>query len=169
VNKAPPGCGPAAEQIAAGRRKGMSLKETQEKLAENMKKWQVIEDASMASTGRIMEQTNNPLIRLVMEIIQNDSRTHRMVQEFIYASLRHEPVALAVEDIAAVSDGIDKHNELEKKMISYVENLLGDLKEKQLIVQGYLLNYLKDDEHKHLRMLSALDSVKKGVYPYASS
>ena len=45
----------------------MSLKDIQEKLASNIRKWQAIEDASIASTGKIIEQTKNPLIRLVMK------------------------------------------------------------------------------------------------------
>jgi hypothetical protein len=147
----------------------MSLKETQEKLASNMRKWQEIEYASIASTGKIIEQTKNPLIRLVMEIILNDSKTHHIVQGFIYSSLRHEAVSVTPEELAAVSDGIEKHNELEKKMIAYVEDLLGMLKDRHMVVQAYLLHYLKDDEHKHLNMLAALDSIKKGAYPYLSS
>jgi hypothetical protein len=147
----------------------MSLKEIQEKLVSNIRKWQAIEDASIASTGKIIEQTKNPLIRLVMEIILNDSRIHHMVQEFIYSSLRHEAVSLMPEELAAVSDGIEKHNELEKKMIAYVEDLLDALKDTHMVVQGYLLHYLKDDEHKHLNMLAALDSIKRGAYPYISS
>jgi hypothetical protein len=147
----------------------MSVKEIQEKLAESMKKWQAIENASIASTGKVIGQTKNPLIRLVMEIIQSDSRTHHMVQGFIYASLRHEAVSLTPEELAAVWDQIEKHNELEKKMVSYVKDLLEMLKNKKMIVQEYLLNYLKEDERKHLDMLNALNSIKKGAYPYASS
>jgi hypothetical protein len=56
-----------------------------------------------------------------------------------------------------------------EKMIAFVEDLLGALKDTHMVVQGYLLHYLKDDEHKHLNMLAALDSIKRGVYPYVSS
>ena len=51
----------------------MSTKDIQAKLVETMEHWQKIEDASVASTGQIIDQTKHPLIRLVMEIIQADS------------------------------------------------------------------------------------------------
>ena len=48
----------------------MSTKEAQEKIVENMRKWKKIENASVASTGRVIEATENVIVRLVMEIIQ---------------------------------------------------------------------------------------------------
>ena len=36
-----------------------------------------------------------------------------------------------------------------------------------MLVQEYLLNYLKADEMKHDALLSLLEAVKKGMYPYA--
>jgi hypothetical protein len=147
----------------------MSQKELHENLAQTMKKWRSIEDASIVSTGTIMNQTNNPLIRLIMEIILNDSRQHRIVQEFIYRSLVHESVSITPEELAAVSDGIEKHNALENKMVAFVEDALEKMKGKHLLVQEYLLQYLKEDENKHRSLLDALDNIKRGAYPYASS
>ena len=60
-----------------------SMKDVQESLVANMKAWQRIEDASVASTGSVMEETENPIVRLVMEIIQRDSQMHHRVQEWI--------------------------------------------------------------------------------------
>jgi hypothetical protein len=34
-------------------------------------------------------------------------------------------------------------------------------------IQEYLLNYLWDDEKKHEALLSILDKVKGGMYPYS--
>ena len=54
----------------------MSIKESQEKIAANMREWQKIEKAGIASTGRIIEQSENPIVLLIMEIIQRDSQQH---------------------------------------------------------------------------------------------
>jgi len=48
----------------------MKTKELQENLIGAMKRWQWIEDAAVATTGQVMQQTANPTIRLVMEIIK---------------------------------------------------------------------------------------------------
>ena len=47
----------------------MSTKEVQDALVENMTKWQKIEKASILSTSKVIHETENPIISLVMEII----------------------------------------------------------------------------------------------------
>jgi hypothetical protein len=145
----------------------MTTKEIQEKLVETMQRWEKIEDAAVDSTGKIIESTDNPLIRLVMEIIQADSRMHRRVQEFIASTLTEKAVSLTPEELGKVSEAIDKHNAIEKQMVGYVDETLNALKGKKMLVQEYLLNYLWDDEKKHETLLSILDKVKEGMYPYA--
>ena len=144
----------------------MSTKEIQEKLVEIMKRWQKIEDASVVSTGKIIEQTDNPLIRLIMEIIQRDSRMHYRVQQLIADSLERKAIALTPEEIGGVWDSIQKHIDIEKRMVGYVDEALKSLKGKKMMVQEYLLAYLKEDEKKHDNLLETLNQVKKGMYPY---
>jgi hypothetical protein len=145
-----------------------TTKELQEHLVETMRHWQKIENASVASTGRVIEKTENPLIRLVMEIIQADSQMHHRVQELIASTLVREPVTLTPEEMTAVWEGIEKHIELEKQMVGYVEQTLAEIKGRKMLVQEYLLNYLRNDEKKHDSLLAALEGIKKGMYPYAS-
>jgi hypothetical protein len=143
----------------------MSTREIQENLARNMKAWQRIEDVSAASTGQIIAKTENPLIRLVMEIIQQDSLMHHRVQGFIEKSM-DGTMALSPDDLAIVWDGIAEHIEIERKMLGYVDEALAELKGKRMPVQEYLLSYLKQDEEKHDALLSALEKIKGGMYPY---
>jgi hypothetical protein len=145
-----------------------TTKELQEELVTTMKRWQKIEDASVASTGRIIEQTENPLIRLVMEIIQRDSQMHHRVQALIAGSLESEAISLQPEEMTAVWESIEKHIELEKQMVGFVEETLETLKGRKMLVQEYLLHYLRTDEKKHDELLEALEGIKKGMYPYAS-
>jgi ribonucleotide reductase beta subunit family protein with ferritin-like domain len=114
----------------------MSTKEVQEQLANSMRHWQKIEDRSVESTGQVIAKTENPLIRLVMEIVQRDSQMHHRVQQFIIDTIENKPVSLTPEEMG------------------------------KMIVQEYLLNFLVEDEKKHAAMLHALDKVKKGMYPY---
>jgi hypothetical protein len=143
----------------------MSTKTLQENLGKNMKAWQRIEDASAASTGQIIGKTENPLIRLVMEIIQHDSLMHHRVQEFIEKSL-DGTVVLSPDELAVVWDGIEQHIDIEKKMLGYVDEALAELKGKKMVIQEYLLQYLKQDEQKHNDLLASLEKIKGGMYPY---
>ncbi len=145
----------------------MSTKEAQETIVANMNKWQKIENASVSSTGRVIEQTENPIVRLVMEIIQRDSQMHYRVQELIKDSLTAKAVTLTPDEVGQVWGLIEKHIELEKQTVSLAKSSLQAIEGKKgMIVQAYLLEYLLKDEQKHDDILDKLNEVKKGMYPY---
>lgn len=144
----------------------MKTKDIQADLIDKMETWQQIEDASVVSTGKIIEKTKNPFIRQVMEIIQADSKTHFQVQRLI-ADMTRDGVVFSVDDLAEVWDGIETHIQIEKQMVEYVSEALEAIKGRQMMMQEYLLNYLKVDEQKHDDLLEALEAVKRGAYPYA--
>lgn len=145
----------------------MSTKEAQEKIVSNMKKWMKIEDAAVASTGRIIEETENPIVRLIMEIIQRDSQMHHRVQELIAESLESKAIALSTDDLGKVWGSIEKHIEIEKKTISLAKESIEAIgKNKGMLLQRYLLEYLLKDEEKHDEVLANLENIKKNMYPY---
>ena len=144
----------------------MSTKEAQEQIVSNMKKWQKIENSAVASTSRVIEKTENPIVRLVMEIIQRDSQMHHRVQEFIKSTLEEKPIVLTPDELADIWTMIEKHIEIEKKTIETAQSALEAIKDKKMVVQEYLLNYLLTDEKKHDALLATLETIKKGMYPY---
>ena len=146
----------------------MSTKEVQDAIVGSMQRWQKIEDAAVASTGRVIEKTGNPLIRLVMEIIQRDSQMHYRVQAMIADSLSvpSRTIKLDPEELEEVWALIEKHIEIERKTIELAKEALDTLKGKKMVVQEYLLNYLLIDEEKHNAILDKLEAVKRGMYPY---
>ncbi|MCK5124652.1 MAG: hypothetical protein KAR42_00205 [candidate division Zixibacteria bacterium] len=144
----------------------MSSKEVQEKIVSNMRRWQKIENASVASTGKVIGSTENPVIRLVMEIIQNDSQMHYRVQELIANSLESSIVTMTPDELGKVWDLIEKHIKLEEKTIELATEAKEALKGKKMVVQEYLIDYLLIDEQKHDKILESLETIKKGMYPY---
>lgn len=144
----------------------MSTKEIQKQIVDNMKRWQKIENASVASTGAVIEKTENPVMRLVMEIIQRDSQMHYRIQELIADSLETKTITLTPEDLASVWDLVEKHIRLEQKTVELANESLAALKGKKMVVQEYLLDYLRIDEEKHDKLLASLETIKKGMYPY---
>jgi hypothetical protein len=102
----------------------MPLTETQKKYSSDMQTRQTIENTSIVFTGETIGQKKNRLIRQVHEILLNDSRTHHMVQEYMHSGFRHRAGPLATDELAALSDGMEKHNELVKKMMGFVEDLI---------------------------------------------
>jgi hypothetical protein len=147
------------------RRCGMSVKDLQQEVISDMKRWQKVEDASIASTGRIMEKTDNPIIRLIMEIIQRDSQMHYRVEGWIADTIEKKAVSLTPDELDLVWEMIDHHISLEKRMAEIVQDTLTSLKGKKMVVQEYLLEYLLEDETKHNNLLKRLEIIKKGMLP----
>lgn len=144
----------------------MSMKSVQEVLLDNLKKWQKIEGASIASTAKIAADTDNALIRMVMSIIQRDSQTHQAVQEYLVSTLEQQAPTLNPDELVKVWDAIEKHVEIEKQMIELVRDALAVIGDKGMVIQQYFLRYLLEDEQKHEMLLDALEKIKKGMYPY---
>jgi bacterioferritin (cytochrome b1) len=144
----------------------MSTKEVQEQLVNSMKHWQQIENRSIESTAAVIAKTENPLIRLVMEIVQRDSQMHHRVQQMIIDSIEGKPIVLSTDEMGSISEMIDNHLDIENEMVGLVHQSLSDVKNKKMVVQEYLLNFLVEDEKKHASMLQALSKVKQGMYPY---
>jgi hypothetical protein len=144
----------------------MSTEEIQNQIVDNMKRWQKIENAAVASTGAVIEKTENPVVRMVMEIIQRDSQMHYRIQELIADSLETKAVTLTPDELAAVWDLIERHIKLEQKTVELANEALDALKGKKMVVQEYLLDYLLIDEQKHNKVLETLATIKKGMYPY---
>ena len=145
-----------------------SRKEIQRKLVANMQAWQKVENASIASTGRVIEKTQNPIVRLVMEIIQRDSQMHYRVQQWVADSLEGATISFSPDDLADVWEMIEEHIALEKKTLELAQTSIDSLKgSRGMLVQAYLLEYLFDDEKKHDQLLQRLGEIQKGMYPYA--
>ncbi len=144
----------------------MSIKALQAALAENMKQWQKVEDASLVSTAKVIEKTTNPVVRLIMEIIQRDSAVHHRIQQMIIDSLEKSAITMAPEELGAVWELVENHIQLEKKTIELAEEAMAALKGKKMVTQEYLLEYLAIDERKHNEILARLETIKKGMYPY---
>ena len=144
----------------------MSTKEIQEQIVQNMQEWKKIENASVASTGKVIEKTENPIVSIIMEIIQRDSQMHYRIQELIIDTLEKSIVSLTPEELGEVWELIEEHIDLEKKTLELAKDSLDALRGRKMVIQEYLLDYLRMDEEKHNSVLETLSTIKKGMYPY---
>jgi hypothetical protein len=144
--------------------KTVKAAEDVEELKATLRRWQEIEDESVAQTSAVMNKTHNPLIKLVMEIIRQDSVMHKRVQQVILDSMEKQAFSLTPEELGDVWDMIEKHAAAEKETIELAEKAR---KNCRLFVQRHLLTYLTEDELKHDRLLNQLEDFKRRLYPYA--
>jgi hypothetical protein len=134
--------------------------EQTEKLINTLRDWQGIERHAIDTTTRIMEKTDNLLIRQFMEIIRNDSVQHHRVQQFIIDSLTKQPISLTHEELAQIWDELEAHDKVERKTIQMAKECKEECK---FFVQRSLLEYLIADEQKHDLILQGLEAFKKNM------
>jgi hypothetical protein len=134
--------------------------ERAEEMVKVLRRWQGLERQTISDTAEIIEQTQNPLIRMIMEIIRHDSLMHHRVQQFLVETLTTKDVAVAREDVAEIWEKIEAHDEMERRTIE----LARELKEKAWSpIHKQLLGYLLTDEAKHDSLLTQLNELKKGM------
>jgi len=131
-----------------------------DEMVELLREWQGLERQAAITTAEIFERTENPLIRIIMEIIRHDSLMHHRVQQFLIDSLTTKDVAVSREDLAEIWKRIETHDKMERKTIE----LARELRERAWSpVHKQLLDYLLTDESKHDSLLVQLSELKKGM------
>jgi hypothetical protein len=125
-----------------------------------MRRWQGIERQSISMAAEIVEETSNPLIRLIMEIIRHDSLMHHRVQQFLVDSVTVKDVSVTREDVAEIWKKIEDHDRIEKQTIDLAKSLKD---EAWSPIHKQLIDYLLIDEEKHESLLAHLDELKKGM------
>lgn len=131
-----------------------------EKLVEILKEWQRLEDESIKHAEQTLNKTSNKILIMTMEMIRNDSKKHKAMQQMLIDSLTKEALTLAPEELAGLSDALDKHIDAEAKTIELANQALS---KSELFLTRYILSYLIADENKHHALLSKLDELKKAT------
>lgn len=134
--------------------------ELSSKFLKNMRAWQKLEDETIRFSEATLKKSKNPLIRMTMEMIKSDSQKHKVMQQMLIDSLTKEALCLSVEELAMLSEGLDKHMAAEEKSLELAyEALLNS----ELFVTRYVLSLLIADEEKHHSLLGMLDELKQAV------
>ena len=134
-------------------------------LAETLRQWQLVEDKIIELTDKALDKSKSPLIRVMMEMIQHDSRLHRHMQQIVIDSLEKKAIDVPEEEVEELWKLLDQHRELERRSIELGENSLDAIGgEKRHEPDHYLISYLLDDEKKHEKILASLALLKSHMY-----
>ncbi len=134
--------------------------ESSDKFIKVMKEWQKLEDDTIKYADTLMKKTKNRLIKMTMEMIKHDSQKHKAMQQMLIDSLTKEPFILSPDDLALLSDGLNKHLAAEAKSLELADQAL---RNSELFVTRYILSYLLADEQKHHNLLGRLNELKRAT------
>ncbi len=138
----------------------MSTRELQQRLIENLREWQKLENAQIELTGSVLQKTSNAFVAVVMEIIQRDSQMHLRVQQLLIDSLESAVVTVAPADVDLVRRQLSEHLAMEEETVRLAQENLKSLAGRKFLVQEFLLEFLRRDEEKHRDLLTALESFR---------
>ena len=82
---------------------------------------------------------------------------HQRVQQLIIDSLETEVVSMEAADVALVKNQLHTHLEMEKETVRLAVENLEALAGKDLVIQEFLMEFLRRDEEKHRDLLTALE------------
>ncbi|NJD55614.1 MAG: hypothetical protein FIA94_04315 [Nitrospirae bacterium] len=125
-----------------------------------LRDWQKLEDETIKHSEATIRKTKNRLVKMTMEMIKNDSQKHRAMQQMLIDSITKEPFVLTPDDLASLSDGLNKHLAAEAKSLELADEALQN---SELFVTRYILSYLIADEQKHHALLSKLNELKRAT------
>ncbi len=125
-----------------------------------IREWQKLEDETIRHADNLMKKSKNRLVKMTMEMIKHDSQKHKAMQQMLIDSITKEAFILSPDDLASLSDGLNKHLAAEAKSLELADQALMS---SELFVTRYILSYLIADEQKHHSLLGKLNELKRGI------
>jgi len=140
-------------------RKKKSTEESAE-FIDSMREWLRLEDETIRHANNTMKKSKNKLVKMTMEMIKHDSEKHKAMQKMLIDSIIKEPLVLTPDDLAALSDTLNKHLAAEARSLEIADAALNN---SELFITRYILSYLIADEQKHHSLLAKLNELKRAT------
>jgi hypothetical protein len=137
----------------------------EESVVNNFKEWQKLEDETIRLSQDLKKKSDNPFVKMIMEIIGRDSEKHKIMQQFIIDSVTKEAMHLAPQDLIPLADVLEKHIKAEAKSMGLANACIAGTHN---FFASFVASALINDEVKHHEMLTMLDQIKGQVYPYGT-
>ncbi|MDA8089586.1 MAG: hypothetical protein M0Z61_05125 [Nitrospiraceae bacterium] len=137
-------------------RKKQKPMEMSEDFLEIIRQWKKLEDETINNSETLMTKSDNPIVRMIMEMIKFDSQKHKVMQQLLIDGLTKEPLHLNPDELAPLAEEIKRHIEAESKSVDLASKAL---EQSELFVTRYILTLLLADEAKHHRLLGDLNEV----------
>ncbi|MDA8088586.1 MAG: hypothetical protein M0Z75_18050 [Nitrospiraceae bacterium] len=141
------------EMKTAGKKKPLEMSE---EFIDTIRQWQKLEDDTIRNSEDLIVKSENPIVRMIMEMIKFDSQKHKVMQQLLIDGLTKEPLHLNPDELAPLAEEMKKHIEAESKSVQLASKAL---EQSELFVTRYILTLLLADEAKHHRLLGDLNEV----------
>ncbi len=134
----------------------MSLPENRKKFEELINNWIMLEDNTITTAADLMGQSENPMVKTIIDLVKLDSEKHKRILETIRLSL-NSAVTFTTDDLMIVDTFIEKHAAMEKNAVRTAEQAL---EMGSLPLPKLLLSHLLEDEKNHDNYMNELTKIK---------
>jgi rubrerythrin len=135
-------------------------REGSEQFLKSIRDWQKLEDETIRYSEEMLKKTQNSLIKAALEMIRDDSQKHKAWQQMLIDSVTREALHLSPDELAALSEGLNKHMAAEAKSLEMADEAL---RNSELFTTRFILSLLIADETKHHKMLGNLNELKRAA------
>jgi hypothetical protein len=125
-----------------------------------LREMQEIERSNLVHATQVMERSDNPLVRQLMDISAADALQRHKVCQFIIDSLTTS-VELTPEELELVWQEIESYHSRDRNTIQMAKELRDSVR---FFVQNSMLEYLVLDAEKEDKLLDRLEDFKKLVF-----
>ncbi len=126
-------------------------------LIKAMESWMESEEVTIEDARTMKKETDNPFVKMTMEMLIHDAEKHKIIQQMVIDSLTKESVHLTPEELAPLEKVLNRH------ILEESENLtkaIGAIDKTEPRIIRYLLSYLSADEAGHRELVARLNELK---------
>ena len=143
--------------------KALESLEKREQFLSDLYEWLSVESETVMKCSEIQEETDNPFVQLVAEIVRGNSKTHIRILNLIHECLTRKAVSLTPDELGQIWELVQGYMEIESRSIEMAEQAISS---SRIFIIKQLLAYMLDDKNRNLKLVGQLEDFKKRMYPY---
>lgn len=136
-----------------------------EQIITQLREMQEIERSNLSHATQVMERSENPLVRQLMDIAASDALQRHKVCQFIIDSLRTS-VELTPDELELIWREIESYHTRDRNSIEMARELRDSVR---FFVQNSMLEYLVLDTEKEDQLFDRLEEFKKLAFSEGNS
>jgi hypothetical protein len=115
------------------------------------------EDQTIEDAKNVKKETDNPFVKMTMEMLIHDAEKHKIIQQMVIDSLTKEAVHLPPDELFPLEEVLNRHILEESESLMRV---IATIDKKEPKITRYLLSYLSADEAGHRELVGKLNELK---------
>ncbi|MBF0284778.1 MAG: hypothetical protein HQL51_09995 [Magnetococcales bacterium] len=119
-----------------------------------------VEEETIASTDELLATATSPMVQQLMLLIKRDSEKHREILHTIQ-NLASGVVSMTPEEMGEINVLLTHHKQIEAESVVLARSALENT---QHVVIRHLLEYMLEDERKHVTMTEQMEDYKRKIY-----